>query len=105
MSEFEDPGLGFRPLLPEDGQPLQRRAQALADWCEGFLYGLGISGLDQERLSGATREALQDLAQIARMKVEGMEVSEREEEALMEVSEFVWVAAMLLFHDLGGNDP
>src|SRR4030095_1337068 len=33
--------LEFQPLLPEDVQPLDERAAALAQWCVGFLYGLG----------------------------------------------------------------
>ena len=103
-SEFDDPGLGFRPLLPQDDQPLQQRAKALSEWCQGFLYGLGVSGLQQERLSTQTREALEDLAQITRVDLKGLEASEQDEEAFSEVSEFVWVAAMLLFHDLGGNN-
>lgn len=104
-SEIEDPGLGFRPLLPEDSQPLQQRAKALSEWCQGFLYGLGLCGLDQDRLSEATREALQDLSQITRMDVNSLEESEQDEEALMEVSEFVWVAAMLLFQDQEEANP
>src|SRR5262249_4865394 len=33
--------LEFQPLLPEDAQSLDERAAALAQWCVGFLYGLG----------------------------------------------------------------
>ena len=35
----------FAPLLPDDEEPLSGRTSALAHWCEGFLYGLGASGL------------------------------------------------------------
>jgi yecA family protein len=104
-SELHDPGLGLRPLLPEDNQPLHQRAIALSEWCQGFLYGLGLSGLDQKRLSTATRDALQDLSQITRMDIKALDESEQDEEDLVEISEFVWVAAMLLFQDLGGNSP
>src|SRR5690348_8867674 len=31
----------FAPLLPDDESPLADRADALSQWCQGFLYGLG----------------------------------------------------------------
>ena len=30
-----------QPLLPDDEAPLADRADALSQWCQGFLYGLG----------------------------------------------------------------
>jgi len=105
QSEFDDPGLGFRPLLPNDDQPLQQRAKALVDWCQGFLYGIGLCGLEQNSLSADTREALADFTQIARMDTQRLEGSQQDQEAFWEVSEFIWVAAMMLFHELGGKDP
>src|SRR5262245_19090345 len=33
--------LEFQPLLPDDRQSRGERTAALAQWCVGFLYGLG----------------------------------------------------------------
>jgi hypothetical protein len=60
------------------------------------LYGLGLSGVSERRFSGEIREALRDLAEITRMDQQKMEASEESEEAYMELSEFIRVAAMLV---------
>ncbi len=95
-TQVEDPGSGLSLLLPDDGRPLKLRACALVEWCQGFLYGLGLSGVSERRFSGEIREALRDLAEITRMDQQKMEESEENEEAYMELSEFIRVAAMLV---------
>src|SRR5690349_2533226 len=35
--------LEFAPLLPDDDAPLAARTIAMAQWCEGFLYGFGVT--------------------------------------------------------------
>jgi len=96
IAQLEDPGSGLSLLLPDDGRPLKLRAGALVEWCQGFLYGLGLSGVSELRFSGETREALRDLAEITRMDQQKMEESEENEEAFMEISEFIRIAAMLV---------
>ena len=93
---LEDPDSGFYLMLPDDEQPLQHRAGALVEWCQGFLYGLGLSGVSERSFSGEIREALRDLAEITRMDMSNMEESEENEEAYMEISEFTRVAVMLV---------
>src|SRR5215469_10598867 len=44
------PDMEFDLLLPEDAQSIDARAAALAQWCQGFLYGLG-SGAVQDAAS------------------------------------------------------
>jgi len=101
VAAIEGPGLGFTPFLPDDEQPLKMRAEAISDWCQGFLYGIGLGGVAPERqLSKETREALNDLAEITRMDRETLEESEEEEDALIEIGEFLWVAAMLVREEL-----
>ncbi len=93
--------MGFSLLLPDDGKPLQERAAAVRDWCQGFLYGMGLTegGGDRE-LSAEAQEALEDLAEMTRMQVEDLGDSEEEETALAEVVEFIWVAATLVHDEL-----
>jgi uncharacterized protein YgfB (UPF0149 family) len=99
---IEGPGLGFTPLLPDERKPIQLRASAVSHWCQGFLYGVGLSGVAPKRqLSEHTREALQDFSDITRMDLAALkEDDEEEEEALMQLTEFLWVAAMLVYDDL-----
>jgi yecA family protein len=97
---LDGPGLEARPLLPADDRPLTERSGALAAWCQGFLYGLGLSGMDEARLSPESLEALHDLGQLAALASDDQESDESEAAALEELVEFAWVAFMLIFHDL-----
>ncbi len=98
---IEGPGLGFQPLLPDDERPIRERAEAVRDWSQGFLYGVGVAGVSPEReLSDHTREALQDFSDITRMEIEGLTDDEEDEDDLMQVTEFLWVAAMMVYDDL-----
>lgn len=100
-----DPELGFELLLPDDRHPLGLRAAAVRDWSEGFLYGVGLAAVDDaHEFSESTREALADFGEITRMELDELnEHDEEEEEALMQVAEFLRVATMLIYDDLVGQ--
>ena len=56
---FNSPELDFQLLLPDDDVTLRERTQSLADWCCGFLAGLGMGGLPaQDQLSDEVNEVL-----------------------------------------------
>jgi uncharacterized protein YgfB (UPF0149 family) len=99
LGEMDGEGMGFTPFLPGDERPLSERATAIREWCEGFMYGFGLSGIaPQGALSGEGREALRDFGELTRLDAEhvGQDEDEGEEEALTEIVEFVRVAAMLI---------
>jgi len=93
--------LGFDPLLPDDSTPLAERALGLYDWSRGFLYGMGIAGVDAKGLSEQGREVLGDFASITRLDLDDLDDSEDNEEALVELTEFVRVAALLVYDERG----
>jgi len=97
--EIASTQIGFTPLLPDESAPLVERAVGLYDWSRGFLYGLGLSGMDASRLSEETREAFDDLASLTRLELGDLEDSEDNERALMELAEFVRVAAALVYEE------
>lgn len=105
VASMTDPGMGFTPLLPADQTAIRLRASGVREWCEGFLYGLGLAGVvDDSALSQSSRESLGDLSEIARMNVGTLdEGDEEEEEALMQVTEFVRVAVMIVYDNLSGT--
>ncbi len=82
-------------LLPGDEAPLEERALALGQWCEGFLSGFGLTAGDSA-LSTEAIEVLQDLAAIAQVQ-SALEDSEDGESDYMEVMEYLRVAPLLLF--------
>ena len=99
--EIEGPGLGFAPLLPPEDRTLRERATGLYDWSRGFLYGLGLAEVDGRDLPDQVREVIDDFADITRLDLEGLDEDEDNEEALVELQEFVWVAAMLIYEERG----
>ena len=65
VEQLADEDMGFTLWLPDDEEPLEDRTVALAQWCSGFLAGLGSAG-PLEALSDEAREAIADLQEIAR---------------------------------------
>ncbi len=93
----------FHPLLPEDDAPLDERTAALAQWCVGFLYGLGSSSIqDLSKLPGEVGEVIRDFDEITRVGVDGGEGDEQNESAYAELVEFVRVGVQLVFEELEG---
>jgi uncharacterized protein YgfB (UPF0149 family) len=98
QAQLEDPELGFGLLLPDEDASLTERAEALLLWCRGFLGGFGLGAGGESPPSAEAREALDDLAKIAASRL-SYDDPEGDEAALLEVSEFVRVAALLLHGD------
>ncbi len=95
-TDLADPELGFEPILPDDDRPLTERAEAMVEWCQGFLGGFGLAGATAHaKLSEEAQEILRDLGAIAGSSFDFEDEAE-DEDALIEVQEFVRVAAMLL---------
>lgn len=98
-----DPESGFMLMLPEDGQLLDRRVEALAEWCQGFLFGLaGGTQLDLNNVSSELREVVNDFIQISRAGVEDASDPdpEADENAYTELVEYVRTGAQLAFLEL-----
>jgi uncharacterized protein YgfB (UPF0149 family) len=98
-AQLDDPDLGFEPLLPADDVPVEQRADALVEWCRGFLGGVGLSGSATGFLSADANEVLADLGRIAASHFD-YDNAEEDETALSEVLEFVRVGVLLLHTEL-----
>ncbi len=95
-AQLDDPDFGFSPLLPELGVPLADRAEALVQWCQGFVGGIGLAGVTAEHgLSSDAADILRDFSTIAASHFEYADVEE-DEDALSEVLEFIRVGVLLL---------
>ena len=110
-TSFGEQGMEFEPLLPDDEQPLNGRANALALWCTGFLYGLGTGQIsDLEGLNGEVGEIVRDFTEISRAtgddagkvaaKSDDADADEANEQAYAELVEFIRVAAQVVFEEL-----
>jgi uncharacterized protein len=100
------PDMEFELLLPDDEQPIEVRAAALAKWCQGFLYGLGAGAIpDASELPGEVGEVVRDFIEISRADVDAAQGEESNEAAYAELVEFVRVGAQLLFEELAALRP
>jgi uncharacterized protein YgfB (UPF0149 family) len=88
----------FQPLLPSDDEDIRARLAALADWCDGFNAGFAGAWVREEAaMPEQTREVLNDFSRIAQVEQED-EATERENEVnLMEIVEYVRMAAITVF--------
>ena len=96
-SELEAENYALAILLPDDETSLNARSAALGDWCKGFLYGLGNAGINSE-LPGESVEILRDFVEIS--KIDSDLEDDGDEEAYMELSEYVRVGVFLLRSEL-----
>jgi uncharacterized protein YgfB (UPF0149 family) len=78
---------------------LRERATAVYDWCRGFLFALGLAGVHERDLSEQTREVFRDFADITRLDFDDLAEGDDHEDALTEIVEFLWVAAMLVYEE------
>src|ERR1700677_2361098 len=100
-ASFGEQGMEFQPLLPDDDQPLNGRANALALWCTGFLYGLGTGQIcDLDALNGDVGEIVRDFTEISRATGDDADADEYNEQAYAELVEFIRVAAQVVFEEL-----
>lgn len=91
--------ISFDLLLPEDAAAISLRAAALAEWCAGFVAGLGIGGMaEKEKLNPDCDEFVKDMVSISRMETE-MEESEESEAALFEIIEYIRVGTIMLHQE------
>ncbi len=98
IAQLADNDFGFTLLVPETDASMAERSSGLFDWCRGFLGGFGLSAGQHPPLSEEGQEALVDIAKLAAATPQD-EGDEEDEMALIEIEEFVRVAALLLHGD------
>ena len=98
--QLEDPNLGFYLLLPRDDAALGERADALAKWCEGFVYALGLGGVAENLLTEEDlKEFLANMSEISHATAE-REDDEDDEQAYVELVEYVRMGVLLATTEL-----
>ena len=101
FERLNDDEFNFDLLLPSDTETLNTRAEALTNWCKGFLTGLSIAGIDiKTGVSEESADALYHLVEIAKLDFEEISITEQDEMAFFEVSEYVRLSAMVIFTEI-----
>ncbi len=107
LEMMNDPTGDFKLLLMDDDDPLPERVEALASWCQGFIYGLAAGGIQEgSELPEDTAELLKDMVEISRAGHDvddaGVEESDDndDEAAYMEIEEYVRMGVLLIYEEL-----
>ena len=106
-AQINDSEVDFELYLPDDDEPLEDRVEALAVWCQGFVYGLAAGGVKQDtRLPDDSQELIRDFVEISRLGAQSLEddedaaALEQDEVAFTEVLEYVRMGAVLIYEEL-----
>ncbi len=107
LETMNDASGNFKLLLLDDDDPLPDRVEALAAWCQGFVYGLAAGGIREgSELPDDTNELLRDMVEISRAghdvddaDIENSDDNE-DELAYMEVEEYVRMGVIYIYEEL-----
>jgi uncharacterized protein YgfB (UPF0149 family) len=98
---IQDRQLGFQLFLASDEEGLEQRLGQLAEWSSGFLLGLAMGGIkDYKGLPGDIPEFMQDMVEISRAGSYELENEEEDENAYVELIEYVRMGVMLVRMEL-----
>ena len=101
QAQLNDSDANFQLLLPDDDVSLAQRTEALAVWCQGFTYGLAAGGLKKDqKLPNDTAELIRDMVEIAKAGHDLGDDSELDEDAYMQISEYVRMGVLLINEEL-----
>lgn len=90
-------GFELELCLPDDGETLKFRAAMLGQWCEGFLYGMGLVGQNEDKLKGDVAELFRDFGDIARIEIlELDDPTDEDESDFMQLMEFVKIGVLTI---------
>lgn len=99
--QLQDPHFGFNLLLPDDEEPLIRRTELMAFWCQGFVLGLSAGGItDFNSLPEEASEIIHDILEISRLAHQEPEGTEEDEAAYFEIAEYIRMGVLLIHAEL-----
>ena len=98
--QLSDQEFGFRLLIPDDRYSLVERSASLAEWCQGFLSGLGVVGqTNWQALSAQCHDIIADFYKICRLSADSDQDDEESEISFTELSEYVRVGVLYIYDE------
>lgn len=105
LTQLQADPFGLALVLPDDSNAMSVRTETLAQWCHGFLTGLGSTGMSvQGKLTEETAEALQDFAAIVQVDSQDVDEDEQAEHDFLQISEYVRMTVASLYMELNEGD-
>ncbi|NVK21937.1 MAG: UPF0149 family protein [Kangiellaceae bacterium] len=97
QKDYQADSFSIDLLIPEDDYPLEQRAKAIGEWCQGYLTGYGLVK-QSKTLSGDAQEAIQDLSEISKIEFDLEEQDAEElESAFVTIAEHVKMSSQIIF--------
>ncbi|TXH77201.1 MAG: YecA family protein [Thiothrix sp.] len=101
LEQLNSGDLGFELFLPPEQDSLDAQVAALQKWCQGFAFGLALSGLKtMQDLPEDTRDWVQDVVKIGAAGEMDLHNEDESETAFIELTEFVRVGVLLMNEEL-----
>ncbi len=98
--DLEDANFSFNLMLPDFDVAAIEQAESISNWCQGFLQGIYSDSANSAELDlSSVAEALDDIMQIGHLELDPAH-SERNENSLTEIEEFLRVAVQLIYDEL-----
>lgn len=94
QAELAAPDFSFTLLLPHDDEAVSRRAGAFAEWCRGYLSGLGLAGIAD--LNALGEDAVGFLRDVERFCALEAGDGDDDDRALAELTEFTRMGVLLV---------
>ena len=88
----------FDLFLPDETTPFSEQIEALISWCQGFLFGIAATS-PKANYSKDVQEILKDIIEFTKLDTDSEE-SEQDEITLMELTEYLRTAVLLLRAEL-----
>ncbi len=97
--------MSLQILLPDENSEFATRLIGLGSWCQGFLFGLGVSGESiSKSLSAQGLECMDDLLQISQISHDDKQ-SEESETVYAEIVEHVRLSAIYMNEECNPVSP
>ncbi|HBQ44264.1 MAG TPA: YecA family protein [Thiomicrospira sp.] len=94
-------GFEIELCLPDDNEDLNFRTAMLGQFCEGFLYGMGLVGHSEQTLKGDVAELFIDFGNISAIDITDLEhADEDDESSFMQLVEYVKIGVMTINEEL-----
>lgn len=91
----------FDLFLPADVN-LPQQAAALANWCKGFLWGIGYAR-SQGDWQGETDGILRDMVEFTKLDIEIEDNDDEDEDAFIQIHEYIRAAVLIVRDELNQN--
>lgn len=101
LNQLNSGDLSFQLFLPPEQDSLEEQVAALQKWCQGFAFGLALSGLKtMQDLPEDSRDWVQDVIKIGAAGELDVQDENESEEAFIELAEFIRVGVLMMHEEL-----